>query len=295
MIGANTVVGSGKKGINSGGYNKGEHLFTQSNVFVSNRASANAQGDYQIGTGRLDSPSFPASPRFPPASPRFSPLTPASFRSDHGDTLNEYWVSNGPSDAWWASPNPANSTLSIVFDPNSEYTAETDSFESSFDGWSDSDFFRNSGTTPTGNTGPSSASSGEFYVYAEASNNFPGVEFALWKDFDDSVAKLTFQYHLYASDGVGMGTVQLMSSTDGGSTFTTLWSKSRNKGDAWKSAAVDVAGTSGTLRIQFKYTTGSSYQGDFALDGAFGEGGRQMPDLVWSGLICTDNGQFSRF
>jgi hypothetical protein len=124
---------------------------------------------------------------------------------------------------------------------------------------------RHSGTTDSSNTGPSSAYSGSYYVYAETSDpNSPGVEFSMYRNVGDNVASISFWYHMYGS---AMGTALLQGSDDGGSTYTTLWSKSGNHGDAWKSADVGIGSGGITAQtLKFSYTSGSSYDGDFALD-----------------------------
>ena len=62
-----------------------------------------------------------------------------------------------------------------------------------------------------------------------------------------------------------MGAVLLQGSGDGGSTYTTLWSKSGNQGNAWYGADMSIG--SGYLKwLQFVYTSGSSHTGDFAID-----------------------------
>ena len=59
-----------------------------------------------------------------------------------------------------------------------------------------------------------------------------------------------------------MGTVQLQASDDA-SSWSTLWSKSGNMGDAWSSASLSV---DGYAYLRFYYVSGSGYYGDFALD-----------------------------
>ena len=76
------------------------------------------------------------------------------------------------------------------------------------------------------------------------------------------MSSVSFQYHMY---GATMGTAWLQGSDDGGSTYSDLWYKSGNQGDAWKSATVSI-GSAGTEWLKFVYTSGSSHTGDFALD-----------------------------
>ena len=74
-----------------------------------------------------------------------------------------------------------------------------------------------------------------------------------------SVSGLDFQYHMYGST---MGTATLEAYT--GTSWVSAWTKSGNHGNAWQHASVTVA--SGATSLRFKYTGGSSYTGDFALD-----------------------------
>ena len=142
-------------------------------------------------------------------------------------------------------------------------TTYTSSFESDFDGWTTSTFLRDASGTPSSSTGPSSAYDGSYYVYAETTSpNYPGVEFSMYRNFGDDVASVSFQYSMY---GGTMGTALLQGSDDGGSTYTTLWSKSGNQGNAWYGADVSI-GSGYPQWLKFVYTSGSSYTGDFALD-----------------------------
>ena len=142
-------------------------------------------------------------------------------------------------------------------------TTYTSSFESDFDGWTTSTFLRDASGTYSSSTGPTSAYDGSYYVYAETSSpNYPGVEFSMYRDFGDGVASVSFQYSMY---GRTMGTALLQGSDDGGLTYSTLWSKSGNQGDAWYGGGVSI-GSGYPQWLKFVYTSGSSYTGDFALD-----------------------------
>ena len=152
-------------------------------------------------------------------------------------------------------------------------TIHRSSFESGWDGWTTSTFSRHSGLTTTGDTGPSSAASGTYYVYAETSApNTPSVQFSMYRDFGEGISYISFQYHMHGSN---MGTVVLKGSFDAeplfgtaDSTYTmTLWSKSGDQKDAWHTATVDTTADY-PLWLKFKYTSGSGskYTGDFALD-----------------------------
>ena len=161
-----------------------------------------------------------------------------------------------------SSPSPTTSSPSVAPTKLSG-TVYTASFESDFDSWTTTMFERKSGSTGSGSTGPSSAFDGSYYIYAETSGpNKPAVEFDLCRTFNEDVRRVSFQYHMYGST---IGNVVLQGSDDGGSTYTTLWSKSGNLGDSWYGATVNI-GTKGSQDLKFVYVSGSSVTGDFALD-----------------------------
>ena len=120
----------------------------------------------------------------------------------------------------------------------------------------DASFTQKAGTTPSGGTGPSGAADGTYYMYAETSSaGNPNKNFDLAKSFSSPskvLAGVTFQYHMY---GATMGSVILESGVPageaGGTTWTTIWSKSGNLGDQWNQA-VAFAPQSPTM-LRFTY------------------------------------------
>ena len=151
----------------------------------------------------------------------------------------------------------------------------SEGFESGFGGWSqgsgdDFDWARRSGTTPSSNTGPSSANEGSFYMYVEASapNYSAKVTILNSPCFDlsgESAANFNFDYHMYGASN--MGNLNLEASDDNGATWSSVWSASGNQGNAWLSASVNMgAYTGGSVQLRFVGTTGSTWQGDMAVD-----------------------------
>ena len=149
----------------------------------------------------------------------------------------------------------------------------SESFESSLGAWSqgsgdDLNWTRDSNGTPSGSTGPSSGSAGSFYMFVEASSpNYPSkTAFLNGPCFDlsgASVANFTFDYHMYGSN---MGSLALQAQTSAGS-WTTLWSRSGNQNNAWKSASVDMSAYLGqTVKVRFVGTTGNGFRSDMAID-----------------------------
>src|SRR5690606_29593569 len=127
----------------------------------------------------------------------------------------------------------------------------SESFEGTIGAWSQStsddiNWTVDSGGTPSASTGPPSATSGSFYIYTEASGSgFPSKVAILNSPCFDltalSAATATFDYHMY---GVDMGSLSLQASTNG-STWTTLWTQSGNKGNTWNTASVDLTSYTG--------------------------------------------------
>ncbi|MGH1337916.1 MAG: trypsin-like peptidase domain-containing protein [Aureispira sp.] len=128
-----------------------------------------------------------------------------------------------------------------------------------------------SGSTPSSNTGPSAAINGSHYIYVESSSpQYPSKSAILTSpcfDFSSltSSAAITFQYHMY---GASMGNLRLQASTDGGSSWATLWTQTGDQGNSWKAASINVGSLAGNSSVQLRLngTTGSSWQGDMAID-----------------------------
>jgi hypothetical protein len=149
----------------------------------------------------------------------------------------------------------------------------TESFETGLGVWTqvsgdNFDWTRQSGNTPTANTGPSSAQSGTFYVFANAAApNNPAKTAYLQSgcfDFTGKSASMTFRYHMYGS---GMGTLKLQITTNNGSTWTDLWTMTGNQGNAWLTANVSLASYANRfVKFRLFATTGTSKTSDIAVD-----------------------------
>ena len=154
----------------------------------------------------------------------------------------------------------------------------TESFESN-DGWTqasgdDGNWVRDSGGTPSSNTGPSSGADGSFYMFLEASTNgSPGqvgsnatviLESPCFDLSGISSASFSFSNHMFGSN---MGSLNLEASTNGTS-WTSLWNQSGNQGNQWNAVSVNLESYVGQseLKLRFVGTTGSSWQSDLAID-----------------------------
>lgn len=166
--------------------------------------------------------------------------------------------------------NPTGCTSGITSFPYSQ------GFENTLGSWTqasgdDFNWALRSGGTPSRNTGPSSANQGSYYIYMESSTpnystkrailNSPCLNFGSL-----SSATITFRYHMYGSNA--MGSLALEASTDDGSTWSSVWSKSGNQGNSWQTATVNLntyAGNS-NVKLRLNGVTGTTWQGDMAVD-----------------------------
>ncbi|MDG1331051.1 MAG: S8 family serine peptidase [Crocinitomicaceae bacterium] len=163
-----------------------------------------------------------------------------------------------------------------------------ESYENTLGAWtqdSDDDFnwTVQSGSTPSSNTGPTSANAGSYYAYMESSTpNYATKNAKLTSPCFDltglSNPEVTFDYHLYGASA--MGELNLEVSTDG-TTWTTLWNRTGNQGNAWLSTAVDLSAysSSSAVKLRFNGTTGTTWQGDMAIDAVSVQG---------AAPVCTD-------
>ena len=147
-------------------------------------------------------------------------------------------------------------------------------FESGTGDWTqesgdDFDWTVRSGGTPSSNTGPSSADEGTNYIYMESSSpNYSTKRAILGSPCLDlstaSEPSVSFRYHMYGA--TAMGSLDLEVSTDG-TNWTSIWNRSGNQGNAWLSANVDLSAYNGsTIRLRLNGITGTTWQGDMAVD-----------------------------
>jgi hypothetical protein len=151
----------------------------------------------------------------------------------------------------------------------------TEGFENTIGAWTQSsaddiNWTVDASGTPSNNTGPSSAIQGSYYIYVEASSpNYPSKRAIINSPCFDlsaqSSATFNFNYHMYgASD---MGTIALEASDDNGSTWTSIWNQTGNKGNSWQSASVNLSAyVGGSVQLRFNRNVGSTWQADIAID-----------------------------
>ena len=150
-----------------------------------------------------------------------------------------------------------------------------ESFENTLGAWTQSnaddiDWTVDANGTPSSNTGPSSAFSGSYYVYVEASSpNYPSRRAILNSPCFDlsglSEANFGFTYHMYGA--TDMGTIDLEISDDDGATWTSIWSQSGNQGNQWLSVNINLDSyVGGSVQLRFNRFVGSTWQADIAID-----------------------------
>ncbi|MDH7444825.1 M20/M25/M40 family metallo-hydrolase [Aquimarina sp. 2201CG14-23] len=148
-------------------------------------------------------------------------------------------------------------------------------FEGSLNGWlqdvdDDMDWVKDANGTPSNGTGPGSAVEGSYYMYVEASGNgsgFPNKRANLFSpclQLDGlSSPALSFQYHMQG-DNVGSFSVEV---TEDRVNYTSVFNKTGSQGSSWNTANIDLSSYIGTtIWLRFRAVTGSSWQGDIAID-----------------------------
>ncbi|SNR44532.1 M36 family metallopeptidase [Dokdonia pacifica] len=206
-----------------------------------------------------------------------------------------------------ANSNTVSATTSTTPPPTGGCSGGVDtlpygeSFEANLGLWTqaggdDLNWTRDSGGTPSNNTGPSSGSDGSFYMYVEASGNgtgFPNKRAILNSPcFDLSAqteASFIFDYHMFGSTDAGR--VDLEASTDDGATWTSIWNQTGNQGNQWNNVTIDLAAyLGGSVQLRFNRITGGTWQSDVAIDNTRVVAGNGNDPNPPSGY-CASNGQ----
>ena len=137
----------------------------------------------------------------------------------------------------------------------------------------DEDWSNNSGSTPSTNTGPDSASDGTQYLYVETSGSSSGDVAAISNQFDLSGLtdpELVFDYHMYFDGAANGGTLRVDVSEDNGQSWCTIWQLSGDQGTSWnqdETVALNGYGFD-TVDIRFHFTTGTNttFENDASID-----------------------------
>jgi hypothetical protein len=199
-------------------------------------------------------------------------------------------------------------TIQVSFDGKSAQKAVTvldvpepvllkaESFESGFGFWFDSidndfNWSRNSGVTPSLQTGPYSASDGNYYIYAEATDRYPAQTSAIETVFNIeslNVPAMAFDYQMYGSS---MGALYV--DVYDGSWHQALWSRVGEQHTAanvpWSEGVVDLSAFSGNIIVRLRAVIGSGFTSDIAVDNIrfFNEG--IIPPLTFSSWLASQS------
>ncbi len=202
-----------------------------------------------------------------------------------------------PCDGGGPDPDTGNCSGDVASFPFSE------SFESNLGDWKnattgdDIDWTRDSGGTPSSQTGPASGADGNFYVYVEASGNgtgFPNKRAILNSpclNFTGlSTPRLTFQYHMF---GTTINSLNVEARTNNTGNWTSIFSKNGDQGNAWNAADIDLAAYAGeaSVQLRFNVVTGSGtsgWQSDIAIDAISIQNGAGGPDPDCAALNFND-------
>ncbi|MEM6722015.1 MAG: immunoglobulin-like domain-containing protein [Bacteroidota bacterium] len=152
----------------------------------------------------------------------------------------------------------------------------TESFENSLGAWTQSsqddiDWTINAGGTPSNGTGPTTALDENTYIYVEASGNgtgYPDKQAVITSPCFNltqlTEATFSFNYHMFGTD---MGTLTVEISEDDGATWTAIWTKTGNQGNAWQTTNLDISAYTGSnVQLRFNRVTGSTWRADIAID-----------------------------
>ncbi|WP_052503452.1 M4 family metallopeptidase [Lacinutrix sp. Hel_I_90] len=151
-----------------------------------------------------------------------------------------------------------------------------ESFESGLGAWTqatgdDLNWTRDSGGTPSGNTGPTSGSAGSWYLFVEASSpNYPSKSAILNSPCFNlsslTTANFTFDYHMYGANN--LGSIAVEASNNSGVSWASIWNQSgASQGNAWQSVSLDLSAyVGGSVQLRFVRITGDTWQADIAID-----------------------------
>lgn len=151
-----------------------------------------------------------------------------------------------------------------------------ESFETDFGEWKqavssdDFNWTRHRGKTSSSYTGPGGAALGTYYIYMESSRpNYSRKKAILYSPCYElsgvHQASISFRYHMYGASSMGSLDVEI--SLDG-KNWSSIWSRSGNQGNSWKTATIDVSDYAGKkIQLRLNGVTGTTWKGDMAIDG----------------------------
>lgn len=117
--------------------------------------------------------------------------------------------------------------------------------------------------TPTANTGPDAAQSGNYFAFIEATGNNPFKTAELYSGCFDltytTSPELTFWYHMFGNQ---CGSLTVQTSTDAGASWTNAFYKYGNQGNAWTQATVDLKQHVNQTFFRVRFVVGTETGGD---------------------------------
>ena len=139
-------------------------------------------------------------------------------------------------------------------------------------GWtntSSENWYRDANGTPSGGTGPSSASQGSWYVYLETSANaaYTAGETAALESptFEAGNGWLAFDYHMYGAD-TGVLKLQIRYNNRWIDLWTADGQQQNSNAAAWATASVPLTRFTGPSKLRFVGVAAGGYRGDMAID-----------------------------
>ena len=182
--------------------------------------------------------------------------------------VNNAWAK---SDAW---PGNGQNLLRVIAPvlwtgPAGTYT---ETFETNSKGnwadviWVDATFSVNTWGTPSANTWPNSAASGNYYMFAETSNpNYPLRTFGVETSYFRNAQSISFDYHMFGAD---MWNLEVQTLYNG--TWTTVYTlngqQQTNQNDPWISTGTIDLSNYLVERIRLFYTSWNNYTWDVSID-----------------------------
>jgi MAM domain, meprin/A5/mu/Secretion system C-terminal sorting domain/SprB repeat len=140
-------------------------------------------------------------------------------------------------------------------------------------GIDDFNWNRQTGATPTAQTGPDAAHQGVYYWFARASgNNAPNKKAMLKNSHCINLTTLNnpvfeFYYHLYGNQ---MGSLTIEVSTNNEATWTQVWTRSGDQGNQWFKASIDLTPyKTAFTKIRITALTGTGSRSDIAIDALY--------------------------
>jgi hypothetical protein len=178
-------------------------------------------------------------------------------------------------DSFW-NLGSLNYTATQAVPISDDFEATSVTFPTLIDGTGGSGcaWYRDSGGTTSGSTGPSSGHSSTYYAYVETSNGqcYTAGDTAIIESVDFNLtgesANLSFWYHMYGSN---MGTMKV--EIFDGDSWIELWSRSGQdqsaETDPYENVNLDLTGYSGVVKIRFVGVAIGNFRGDMAIDDVY--------------------------